>query len=212
MDGASYKNGKWVDKDGVEIDITKLLSKADEIIDSNNKTENNTTADTSNTANKKNGNEDKTTTDKDNVKKNAPKTDEVQKEESKTEKVNNQLETAADIIGKVAVSADDFVDTIMKTLGVKSVKDLWTYSSNSIPNGNQVLNSQHDTAQWVANKDNYVTNNTNQPVNMSFGDINVNNPVGDAKKLAQEIKNQLHKEAMMQIPNVAMKQIHSNLK
>lgn len=214
MDGASYKNGKWVDKDGTEIDITALLSKADEIIDSNdkvadsnNKAEDNVKA---NTANKKSGNEDKTTTDKDNVKKNAPKTDEVQKEESKTEKVNNQLETAADIIGGIAGSADDFVKTILKTLGATSVKDLWTYSSNGIPNGNQVLSSQHDTSKWTANRDNYVTNNTNQPVNVSFGDINVNNPVGDAKKLAKEVKSEIFKEAMMQIPNDAMRIIYKN--
>lgn len=216
MDGVSYKNGKWVDKDGTEIDITKLLSKADEIVDSNNKVadSNNKAEDNvkTDTANKKSGNEDKANTDKDNAKKNASKTDDIQKEETKTEKVNNQLETAADIIGKVAGSADDFVKTILKTLGATSVKDLWTYSSNGIPNGNQVLSSQHDTSKWTVNRDNYVTNNTNQPVSMTFGDINVNNPVGDAKKLAKEVKSEIFKEAMMQIPNVAMKQIHTNLR
>lgn len=216
MDGASYRNGKWVDKDGTEIDITALLSKADEIVDSNNKV-----ADSNNKTenNVKTGN-DNTTADINKTDKNGATTikdetnsEEVDKQATQTEKVNNQLETAADIIGKIAGSADDFVSTILKTLGVGSVKDLRTYSSNSVPSGNQVLSSQHDTTQWSASRDNYVTNNTNQPVSMSFnGDININNPVGDVKKLANEIKNELHKEAIMQIPNVAMKQIHSNLR
>lgn len=51
-----------------------------------------------------------------------------------------------------------------------------------------------------------------QPVNISTGDIVIQNPVGDAKQLAKEVKNEIYKEAMMQIPNDAMKIIHSNLK
>lgn len=51
-----------------------------------------------------------------------------------------------------------------------------------------------------------------QPVNVTTGDIVIQNPVGNTKQLAQEIKNELQKEALMEIPNAAMKTIHSNLK
>ena len=47
-----------------------------------------------------------------------------------------------------------------------------------------------------------------QPVNVTTGDIVIQNPVGNTKQLAQEIKSELYKEAMMQIPNDAMRIIY----
>lgn len=51
-----------------------------------------------------------------------------------------------------------------------------------------------------------------QPVNVTTGDIVIQNPVGDAKQLAKEVKNEIYKEAMMEFPNAFMKQMHTNLK
>lgn len=70
------------------------------------------------------------------------------------------------------------------------------------------MNSFNETV----NKMNAVNATGQQSANITIGDININNPVGDTKQLAEAIKNELHKEAMMEIPNAAMKTIHSNLK
>jgi len=51
-----------------------------------------------------------------------------------------------------------------------------------------------------------------QSVNVTTGDIVIQNPVGDAQQLANEVKNQIYKEAMMELPNAFQKQIYSNLK
>lgn len=86
-------------------------------------------------------------------------------------------------------------------------------SQTFFPNINPMTSiiSQPDT-RWITQLPRKEINNNSQPVNMTFGDINVNNPVGDAKQLAQAVKGEIFREAMMEIPNVAMKQIHSNLK
>lgn len=70
------------------------------------------------------------------------------------------------------------------------------------------MNSFNETV----NKMNAVNATGQQPANITIGDININNPVGDTKQLAEAIKNELHKEALMEIPNAAMKTIHSNLR
>ena len=201
MDGASYKNGKWVDKNGTEIDIAALIAKADKKNGNNSKSDNNPKADNNVKSNTISKNSTKTGNDTVN------NADEIDKGEAQTDNVNEQLETAANAMKEVAVSADDFVNTILNTLGVSSVKDLWAKSSNGVPDGNKMLSEQHNTTKWSASRDNYTINNDNksQPVNVTFsGGINIQNPVGEVQQLAKEI--------LLQLPTATARQIYSNLK
>lgn len=70
------------------------------------------------------------------------------------------------------------------------------------------INSFNETI----NKINAVNAANKQPVSISTGDIVIQNPVGDAKQLAKEVKNEIYKEAMMELPNAFQKQMYTNLK
>lgn len=87
------------------------------------------------------------------------------------------------------------------------------FSDNAFMSGamkpfEDAMNSFNETV----NKMNAVNAAGQQSANITIGDININNPVRNTKQLAEAIKNELHKEALMEIPNAAMKTIHSNLK
>lgn len=87
------------------------------------------------------------------------------------------------------------------------------FSDNAFMSGamkpfEDAMNSFNETI----NKMNAVNATGQQSANITIGDININNPVGNTRQLAEAIKNELHKEALMEIPNAAMKTIHSNLK
>ena len=115
------------------------------------------------------------------------------------------------------------IDKFMKDLYAKSgttpdAYDRWKCGEfgdpfNLLPN----LFSYNNIAQNGANDiiknitENRVISNS-QPASFSFGDINITNPVGDAKQLAEEVKGQIYKEAMMELPNAFQKQMYTNLK
>ena len=128
-----------------------------------------------------------------------------------SDKVNQTLDRANEVIESLkedkaenVIDPDDFIAKMLHTMGLKTPDDLGSLSSQFSYN-NIIQRDLKDIAKNITT--NKVINNS-QPTTFNFGDINVNNPVGDVKKLANEIKNELHKEAMMQIPNDAMRIIY----
>ena len=142
--------------------------------------------------------------------------------EADADKINQTLDKVDEASQKFKETGD-FIDQFMKDLYAKSGKTPDAYErykrgefgnvldslTSSFSYNNMIQKGVGDITRNITT--NKVINNS-QPTTFNFGDINVNNPVGDAKKLAKEVKSEIFKEAMMQIPNVAMKQIHSNLK
>lgn len=142
--------------------------------------------------------------------------------EADADKINQTLNKVDEASQKFKETGD-FIDQFMKDLYAKSGKTPDAYErykrgefgnvldslTSSFSYNNMIQKGVGDITRNITT--NKVINNS-QPTTFNFGDINVNNPVGDTKKLAQEVKGEIFKEAMMQIPNVAMKQIHSNLK
>lgn len=135
-----------------------------------------------------------------------------------SDKINQTLNKADEASQKFKETGD-FIDNFMKDLYAKSGKTPDAYErykrgefgnvldslTSSFSYNNMIQKGVGDITRNITT--NKVINNS-QPTTFNFGDINVNNPVGDVKQLAKEVKNELHKEAMMQIPNDAMRIIY----
>lgn len=178
LEGGKYENGIYTDKDGNVIDIDKLLE--------TDKTE------------------DKQT-DTDNKTKDNSKDDTVISGTLTRQDIGDE---EPDIKDKTESAIDAFFSNLEKKLNMPS-------GSINLENAMQVFRNSPmmnfnpygamNDRTGLANKE-YVSNvnNNNNAANVTIGDININNPVGNSYDLAKELQANLH--------NAADKIIYSNLK
>lgn len=184
MEGAKYEDGVWSDKDGNVIDIDKLLETAE------TKTEDEKKLETDNA--------------KTDTKDNGIITGKMERMTFDSEKSDIDDEAT----DKAGTALENFFRKLEQSLGLKSgslnLDKAYQIYSNSPMMNFDPYGAMKDRS-GLANKE-YVSNvnNNNNAANVTIGDININNPVGNSDDLAKEL--------MMNLPNAFQKQIYTNLK
>lgn len=125
-----------------------------------------------------------------------------------SDKVNQTLDKVNKLDFEKILKSVGFDENVVKNLTPEKLSQ--TFGFPNLKPTTPIVNLP-DTSIFTTQLQRREINNS-QPINMSFGDINVNNPVGDAKQLANEVKGQIYKEFKMELPNAFMKEMYSNLK
>lgn len=113
-----------------------------------------------------------------------------------------------EVTDKAGTAIENFFRNLEQSLGLKSgsltLENAYQMYSNSPMMNFDPYGAMKDRS-GLANKE-YVSNvnNNNNAANVTIGDININNPVGNSNDLAKEL--------MMNLPNAFQKQIYTNLK
>lgn len=181
LEGATYKNGVWSDKDGNVIDIDKLVKSVEDKTDDKKNTDTNT--------NNSNG---KT---KDEV---------LESGSIKRKDIGNET---SDVESKKESAIDSFFASLEKRFNMPSgsltpEKAMQVFNTSSMMKFDPYESMKQRSGVNVC-KD-YVSNvNNNRAANVTIGDININNPVGNSNDLAKEL--------MLNIPIAFQKQMYSNL-
>ena len=195
LEGATYKNGVWTDKDGKAIDIDKLLE-------------------TSGTAKKEDnlgvGKKPDDTRDalKGSLRKDNNK-DDVIRGHLTRQNIGNETSDVKDVADTTGSVIESFFSNLEKKLGLKDgslsldkVSDVLNGSNKMGYNPYANMTERVGTVgSEYANANNV---NNNNVTNITIGDININNPVGNSDDLAKELRANLH--------NAADKIIYSNLR
>ena len=195
LEGATYKNGVWTDKDGKAIDINKLLE-------------------TSETAKKEDnlgvGKKPDDTRDalKGSLRKDNNK-DDVIRGHLTRQNIGNETSDVKDVADTTGSVVESFFSNLEKKLGLKDgslsldkVSDVLNGSNKMGYNPYAAMTERVGTVgSEYANANNV---NNNNAANITIGDIVINNPVGNSDDLAKELRANLH--------NAADKIIYSNLR
>ena len=148
---------------------------------------------------------------------------EVKKADNKSQSVNSKTVTESNQIEQTS-NMDSFMKLLYSMAG-KEPDGYERWKRGEYDEGNKLMSNIFSDDAFMGramkpfedamnsfnetvNKMNAVNATGQQSANITIGDININNPVGDAKRLAQEVKGEIFKEAMMQIPNDAMRIIY----
>lgn len=201
LEGATYKNGVWTDKDGKAIDIDKLLE----------------TSGTAKKDDKQNGFAEgkKPTNSKDLLKGSSPKAkDTIIIGNLERQDIGDETSKISETEGKkpeekAGSAIESFFSNLEKKLGLKGgslsldkVSDVLNGSNKMGYNPYANMTERVGTVgSEYANANNV---NNNNVTNITIGDIVINNPVGNSDDLAKELRANLH--------NAADKIIYSNLR
>ena len=201
LEGATYKNGVWTDKDGKAIDIDKLLE----------------TSGTAKKEDKQNGFAEgkKPTNSKDLLKGSSPKVkDTIIIGNLERKDIGDETSKISETEGKkpeekAGSAIESFFSNLEKKLGLKDgslsldkVSDVLNGSNKMGYNPYANMTERVGTVgSEYANANNV---NNNNAANITIGDIVINNPVGNSDDLAKELRANLH--------NAADRIIYSNLR
>ncbi len=136
------------------------------------------------------------------------KSAEIKSDDKKKAETNNNNSKDKDNKSNTAITFEGFLSRMEKTLNLKAgsltpenVNKIFANSPSMNYNPYEVMKDK----TGIANKE-YVSNvnNNNNDANVTIGDININNPVGNSSDLAKEL--------MMNLPNAFQNQMYTNLK
>lgn len=195
LEGATYKNGVWTDKDGKAIDIDKLVNTVETAKKEDNLGVGKKPDDTRDAL--------KGSLRKDNNK------DDVIRGHLTRQNIGNETSDVKDVADTTGSVVESFFSNLEKKLGLKDgslsldkVSDVLNGSNKMGYNPYAAMTERVGTVgSEYANANNV---NNNNAANITIGDIVINNPVGNSDDLAKELRANLH--------NAADKIIYSNLR
>ena len=199
LEGATYKNGVWTDKDGKAINIDKLLE----------------TSGTAKKDDKQNGFAEgkKPTNSKDLLKGSSPKVkDTIIIGNLERKDIGDETSKISETEGKkpeekAGSVVESFFSNLEKNFNIPSgtlnLENAMQMFSNSPVNKFDPYESMKQRS-GVGDSREYTSNvNNNRATNVNIGDIVINNPVGNSDDLAKEL--------VRDLPNAFQKQMYSNL-
>ena len=195
LEGATYKNGVWTDKDGKAIDIDKLVNTVETAKKEDNLGVGKKPDDTRDAL--------KGSLRKDNNK------DDVIRGHLTRQNIGNETSDVKDVADTTGSVVESFFSNLEKKLGLKD-GSLSLDKVSDVLNGSNKMgyNSYANMTERVGTVGSEYTNannvNNNNAANITIGDIVINNPVGNSDDLAKELRANLH--------NAADKIIYSNLR
>ena len=195
LEGATYKNGVWTDKDGKAIDIDKLVNTVETAKKEDNLGVGKKPDDTRDAL--------KGSLRKDNNK------DDVIRGHLTRQNIGNETSDVKDVADTTGSVVESFFSNLEKKLGLKD-GSLSLDKVSDVLNGSNKMgyNSYANMTERVGTVGSEYTNannvNNNNAANITIGDIVINNPVGNSDDLAKELRANLH--------NAADRIIYSNLR
>lgn len=193
IEGASYKNGVWADKDGNTINLDELINSVDKKIeDKQNASEHSTDK-----------NIDKKTTSSNNDK----KTDVIISGTLERLVLGSKTSDTQD--NNIKDSYNKFLSSLENKLGLNDGTLVFEKIKKAFANtygaaNNSYMNISERMGNIGRGYTNTVNNNNNNASNVNIGDIIINNPVTNSNDLAKEL--------MLNLPNAFQKQMYTNLK
>ncbi len=195
LEGATYKNGVWTDKDGKAIDIDKLVNTVETAKKEDNLGVGKKPDDTRDAL-------------KGSLRKGNNK-DDVIRGHLTRQNIGNETSDVKDVADTTGSVVESFFSNLEKKLGLKDgslsldkVSDVLNGSNKMGYNPYAAMTERVGTVgSEYANANNV---NNNNAANITIGDIVINNPVGNSDDLAKELRANLH--------NAANKIIYSNLR
>ncbi len=199
LEGATYKNGVWTDKDGKAIDIDELVNAVETAKKDDKQTDTTTNTNTDNKQSKTNGKSGK---DEVVISGNLERLERVDiGDETSEVKGKKPEEKAGSVI-------EAFFSNLEKKLGLKdgslNLENAMQILNNSPMNKLDPYESMKQRNGVGADREHMSNVNNNNAANITIGDIVINNPVRNSDDLAKELRANLH--------NAADKIIYSNLR
>lgn len=192
LEGATYKNGVWTDKDGKAINIDELIN----TVETAKKDDKQTNIATDTNTDNQSKTDSKSGKDEVVISGNLERVD-IGDETSETQGKKSEE--------KVGSVIEAFFSSLEKKLGLKdgslSLENAMQMFSGSNMEKYNPYASAISKSGMVANE-NYINNNKSNSISFN-GDIVINNPVGNSDDLAKEL--------MADLPNAFQKQMYSNL-